>query len=139
MGPEDFDDVYRFIEEHEFEYPVTIPLTPLPGTEDFDKYKAQDRIVTEQLDFYTFMYNVIEPTRMSLREFDRHFDRLVFRTWSWSRYLRGKCGDLSFLGFLKWWAFVRVLIVKLRWRRRTIYRAAARRAGRAMPAAAHAG
>jgi magnesium-protoporphyrin IX monomethyl ester (oxidative) cyclase len=142
MTPEDFDDVYRFIEEHEFEYPVTIPLTPLPGTEDFDTYKAQGRIVTEKLDFYTFMYNVIEPANMSLREFDRQFDRLVFRTWSWSRFLRGKCGDLSLVGFLKWWAFVRVLIFKLRWRRREIYRAAeARRSASqsGLPHAAQAG
>ena len=142
MTPADFDDVYRFIEEHQFEYPVTIPLTPLPGTEDFDKYKAQDRIVTEKLDFYTFMYNVVQPTSMSLREFDRRFDRLVFRTWSWSRFLRGKCGDLSLIGFVKWWLFVRLLIAKLRWRRREIYRDAAAR-GRpgpqAVPGLEHAG
>ena len=130
MTVEDFDDVYRFIEEHEFEYPVTIPLTPLPGTADFDLYKGQDRIITEKLDFYTFMYNVIEPTRMSLREFNDQYDRLVFRTWGWSRFLRGKCGDLSLLGFVKWWAFVRLLILQLRWRRREIYRAAEERAGR---------
>jgi radical SAM superfamily enzyme YgiQ (UPF0313 family) len=130
MTPEDFEDVYRFIEEHEFEYPVTIPLTPLPGTADFDMYKSQDRIITEKLDFYTFMYNVIEPTRMSLREFNHQYDRLVFRTWSWSRFLRGKCGDLSLLGFVKWWAFVRMLVFQLRWRRREIYQAADARARR---------
>jgi hopanoid C-3 methylase len=124
MTAKDFDDVYRFIEENEFEYPVTIPLTPLPGTADYAAYKAQGRIVTNDLAFYTFMYNVIEPTFMTLREFDAHYDRLIFRTWSWSRYLRGKCGKLSFLGFVKWWAFVRILILQLRWKRRKIYRSA---------------
>jgi len=124
MTAADFDDVYRFIEENKFEYPVTIPLTPLPGTADYAMYKTQGRIVTDKLDFYTFMYNVIEPTSMSLREFDRQYDRLIFRTWSWSRYLRGNCGKLSFLGFVKWWAFVRLLVLQLRWKRREIYRAA---------------
>jgi radical SAM superfamily enzyme YgiQ (UPF0313 family) len=127
MTADDFDDIYRFIEENEFEYPVVIPLTPLPGTEDFDKYKAQGRIVTEELDYYTFMYNVIQPSAMSLEEYDRQYDRLVMRMWSWSRYLRGKCGTTSFVGFLKWWLFVRLLVLQLRRRRPAIYRAAAER------------
>ena len=70
------------------------------------------------------MYNVIEPVHMTMREFDRQYDRLIFRTWSWSRFLRGKCGKLSFPGFVKWWFFVRLLIIQLRWKRREIYRAA---------------
>jgi radical SAM superfamily enzyme YgiQ (UPF0313 family) len=123
MTPRDFDEVYRFIEENEFEYPVTIPLTPLPGTEDFNKYKSQGRIITEKLDFYTFMYNVVEPTHLTAREYDRHYDRLIFRTWSWSRYFRGKCGKTTAFAFLQWWIFVRILILQLRWRRREIYRA----------------
>ena len=70
------------------------------------------------------MYNVIEPVHMTMREFDRQYDRLIFRTWSWSRFLRGKCGKLSFPGFVKWWFFVRLLIIQLRWKRREIYRVA---------------
>lgn len=122
MTAKDFDDMYEFIEANEFEYPVTIPLTPLPGTEDFRRYKAESRIMTEKLDFYTFMYNVVKPSHMSPQEFDSHYDRLVLRMWSWSRYLRGKCGHTSFFGFVKWWLFVRLLLVQLRWRRREIYR-----------------
>ena len=70
---------------------------------------------------------VIEPTQMSLREFDRQYDRLVLRIWSWSRYLRGKCGKTSFVAFVKWWTFVRVLLLQLRWRRTEIYRSACQR------------
>lgn len=125
MTAKDFDDIYQFIEENEFEYPVTIPLTPLPGTADYNSYKAQGRIITDKLDFYTFMYTVLRPTNMSLREFNDQYDRLIFRTWSWSRFLRGKCGKLRFLGFVKWWLFVRLLILQLRWKRREIYRAEA--------------
>jgi radical SAM superfamily enzyme YgiQ (UPF0313 family) len=127
MTPQDFEDIYQFIDRNAFEYPVAIPLTPLPGTDDFATYKAQGRIITEKLDFYTFMYNVIEPASMTPREFDRQYDRLIFRMWSWSRFVRGKCGRTSFLAFLKWWAFVRILVLQLRWRRREIYRAAAAR------------
>jgi hopanoid C-3 methylase len=123
MTIQDFEDVYRFIEENEFEYPVTIPLTPLPGTADYNMYKTQGRIISEKLDFYTFMYMVIQPTQMSLRAFNGQYDRLIFRTWSWSRFLRGKCGKLSLLGFVKWWVFVRLLIFQLRWKRRELYSA----------------
>ena len=133
MTVQDFDDVYQFIEENKFEYPVTIPLTPLPGTEDFKMYKQKGQIVTEKLDFYTFMYAVLEPAHMSLREFNAQYDRLIFRTWSWSRYLRGNCGKLKFFGFLKWWFFVRLLIVQLRWKRREIYRDAAMRKTAVVP------
>lgn len=124
MTREDFDDIYRFIEENEFEYPVAIPLTPLPGTEDFRTFKAAGRIITENLDFYTFMYNVLQPTHMTLQQFDHEYDRLIFRMWSWKRFLKGQCGETSFLAFLKWWVFVRVLILKLRRRRPEIYKAA---------------
>lgn len=122
MKAQDFDDVYQFIEDNEFEYPVTIPLTPLPATEDHKRYKEAGKILTDKLDFYTFMYMVVEPSHVSLREFNRLYDRLIFRTWSWSRFLRGKCGKLSFLGFVKWWLFVRLLVLQLRCRRREIYR-----------------
>jgi len=69
---------------------------------------------------------VIRPTTLEPREYDRLYDRLIFRMWSWNRYLRGKCGRTSLLAFLKWWIFVRLLILKLRWRRREIYRDAQR-------------
>jgi hypothetical protein len=101
---------------------VTIPLTPLPGTADYEMYQSQGKIVTDKLRFYTFMYNVIEPTHMTLREFDRHYDRLIFRTWSWSRFFRRKCGETTFFAFAKWWIFVRLLVLQLRWKRRAIYR-----------------
>jgi hypothetical protein len=73
------------------------------------------------------MYMVIEPARMSLREFNDHYDRLIFRIWSWRRFRTGKCGKLSLLGFLKWWIFVRAVVLQLRWKRREIYRAAEKR------------
>ncbi len=131
MTVQDFDDIYRFIEENEFEYPVTVPLTPLPGTADYNTYKAQGRIITDKLEFYTFMYTVLRPAHMTLREFNHQYDRLVFRTWSWSRFLRGKCGKLKLLGFMKWWIFVRLPCpTQLRWKRREIYRA--ERAGKAL-------
>jgi hopanoid C-3 methylase len=126
MTRQDFEDIYQFIEENEFEYPVVIPLTPLPGTDDYRRFRAEGRIVTDELDFYTFMYNVVRPSTLTLREFDEEFDRLQFRIWSWSRYLRGKCGRTSFVAFLKWWLFIRALIIHLRWRRRQIYRQAER-------------
>jgi radical SAM superfamily enzyme YgiQ (UPF0313 family) len=133
MKAKDFDDIYQFIEENEFEYPVTIPLTPLPGTDDYTMYKNRGQIVTERLEFYTFMYAVLRPSNMTLREFNAQYDRLIFRTWSWSRFLSGKCGKLRLLGFLKWWLFVRLLILQIRWKRREIYREEANRNAVAAP------
>ncbi len=135
MKVQDFDDIYNFIEDNEFEYPVTVPLTPLPGTADYNMYKGQGRIITDKLEFYTFMYTVLQPAHMTLREFNNQYDRLIFRTWSWSRFLRGKCGKLRLLGFVKWWFFVRLLVLQLRWKRRELYRAEAEHATQTAPAA----
>jgi magnesium-protoporphyrin IX monomethyl ester (oxidative) cyclase len=122
MKAGDFDEIYTFIEQNEFEYPVVIPLTPLPGTDDHRRYNAEKRLLTTDLRFYTFMYNVIRPLHMSPRQYDAAYDRLVFRMWSWKRYLRGKCGRTSFAAFLQWWVLVRLLVLQLRWKRRAIYR-----------------
>ncbi len=121
MREEDFAAISEYIEDNRFEYPVVIPLTPLPGTDDYERYDGEGRLLSRDLRFYTFMYNVVRPRHMSPQAFDGLYDRLVLRMWGWQRYLSGRCGDTSFLAFMKWWLFVRVLLLQLRWKRRALY------------------
>ena len=44
MGPQDFEDIYQFIEENEFEYPVAIPLTPLSAVINTEKLETLGEI-----------------------------------------------------------------------------------------------
>lgn len=74
---------------------------------------------------------------MTLREFNRQYDRLIFRTWSWSRYLCGNCGKLRLFGFVAWWFFVPLLILQLRWGRREIYQEAEERLAPGFDATPH--
>ena len=125
MTAEDFDRFEDYVLANGFAYPTLVPLTPLPGTEDFNRYA--DRIVTDDLSYYNFMYMVVEPKHMTLRQWHARFDRLYQRIWSWRRFLRSRSrGPVSFMAFVKWWLFVRLLIPQLRWRRRQLYAMQAR-------------
>ncbi|MBI4394768.1 MAG: radical SAM protein, partial [Candidatus Omnitrophica bacterium] len=60
----DFDGIYKFICNHKIKFPVVVPLTPLPGTEDYTNYKKAGAILTDDLDYYTFNYMIIKPSKL---------------------------------------------------------------------------
>jgi|GEM_PF-6409103 len=124
MTRTEFDQVYDFIAANKLEYPVTPYLTPLPGTELFEKCKAEGSLVTEDPEYYTFVFMVVKPQRLTLRQYYREADRLYRRIWSWERYLSGGCGDTTFRAFLRWWLFMRLMILYLRVGRRKLLKEA---------------
>ncbi len=114
-----FDRVYDFVADNAIEYPVLPYLTPLPGTELFEKCKNEGSLLTENPEYYTFVYMVIRPQKLTPSQYYREANRLYRRIWSWRRYLSGRCGDTTLRGFLQWWLFARLMVVYLyvpRWR-----------------------
>jgi radical SAM superfamily enzyme YgiQ (UPF0313 family) len=122
MTRRDFDAIYRFIEENGCEYPVSAPLTPMPGTADYDLYASQGRLLTDDLRYYNFLHNVVRPTHLSVRDWDREFFRFTLRVWSPRRYFQGKFGRLPFRAVLMRWLFMRVFMLLLLFQRRKFYR-----------------
>lgn len=118
----DFDTLYNFIIEHRIETPIIIPLTPIPGTEDYKMYKKKGEIVSENEEFFTFNFNVLKPKHMGLKSFDRAHDRILKRVYSWKRYLSGYCGDIKFIEYLRWYIFIRIYVRYLRKHRKKLYK-----------------
>ncbi|HVO66055.1 MAG TPA: radical SAM protein, partial [Syntrophales bacterium] len=73
---DDFINLEKFIVEQRIQIPVLSVLTPIPGTPLHRKVK--DRIVTHDLDFYTFT-NAVLPTTIPEKTFYGTFSELVKR------------------------------------------------------------
>lgn len=73
---DDFIHLENFIVEQGIQIPVLSVLTPIPGTPLHRKVK--DRIVTHDLDFYTFT-NAVLPTTIPEKPFYEIFSELVKR------------------------------------------------------------
>lgn len=72
-----FDRLYQFIKKHELYLSTISILTPMPGTEQYEKYK--DRIVTDDYRKWDFVHLTIEPTKMSKMAFYSRFYMLYVK------------------------------------------------------------
>ncbi|MFC2115915.1 B12-binding domain-containing radical SAM protein [Bacteroidota bacterium] len=84
---EDFDQLYRYVEEKNLFKPAFPVLTPLPGTELFAQ--TLNQILIRDYDFYDFAHSVL-PTRLSRKEFYRQLTNLYKKSYSIKRYLKYK-------------------------------------------------
>lgn len=72
-----FDRLYQFIKKHELYLSTISILTPMPGTQQYEKYK--DRIVTKDYRKWDFVHLTIEPTNMSKMSFYFNFYKLYVK------------------------------------------------------------
>jgi radical SAM superfamily enzyme YgiQ (UPF0313 family) len=84
---EDFRQLFRYVCKMELYRPVFTVLTPLPGTELYEK--NYERLAIRDYDFFDFTHSVL-PTRLSRREFYRQYARLYNKSYSFKRYFRWK-------------------------------------------------
>ncbi|MCS7241375.1 MAG: B12-binding domain-containing radical SAM protein [Candidatus Caldatribacterium sp.] len=68
----------RFIEDTKIDFAQFSILTPLPGTEVFEKFKAQGRIFSFDWSKYDFAHVVYQPAKMTPEELQEGYN-LVFR------------------------------------------------------------
>lgn len=72
-----FDKLYQFIKKHELYLSTISILTPMPGTEQFEKYR--ERIFTTDYRKWDFVHLTIEPTNMSKLTFYVEFYKLYVK------------------------------------------------------------
>lgn len=72
-----FKKLYNFIKKHELYLSTISILTPMPGTQQFEKYK--DRIMTDDYRKWDFVHLTIEPTQMSKFTFYMEFYKLYVK------------------------------------------------------------
>ena len=76
----DDDDLSVFDETLEFLYKTKIPsatfniLTPYPGTDLYEKFKAQDRLITENWEFYDHCTVTYRPEKMTIDELYKGYE-----------------------------------------------------------------
>jgi radical SAM superfamily enzyme YgiQ (UPF0313 family) len=91
----DFRDLLRRVHEMELFRPVFTVLTPLPGTELYEKNAG--RLAISDYDYFDFTHSVL-PTKLPRREFYREYAKLYSKSYSFKRYFLGKLRDLASLG-----------------------------------------
>jgi radical SAM superfamily enzyme YgiQ (UPF0313 family) len=91
----DFRDLYRGVCEMELFRPVFTVLTPLPGTELYEK--NVDRLAIRDYDYFDFTHSVF-PTKLPRKEFYLQYAKLYSQSYSFKRYFRGKFHGLAALG-----------------------------------------
>lgn len=72
-----FKKLYNFIRQHELYLATISVLTPMPGTQQFEKYK--DRIITDDYRKWDFIHLIIEPAKMSKLTFYKEFYKLYVK------------------------------------------------------------
>jgi radical SAM superfamily enzyme YgiQ (UPF0313 family) len=78
---EQFEEVWRFVDQHHITYPVFVPLTPVPGTPFFFEAKDEGKLATFDYDFYNLQYMVMK-TALPKQEWYRLFHGLYYKTCS---------------------------------------------------------
>jgi radical SAM superfamily enzyme YgiQ (UPF0313 family) len=91
----DFRDLYRGVCEMELFRPVFTVLTPLPGTELYEK--NVDRLAIRDYDYFDFTHSVF-PTKLPRKEFYLQYAKLYSQSYSFKRYFREKFHGLAALG-----------------------------------------
>ena len=88
---DDFQALFRYICESQLFQPTFAVLTPLPGTELYER--TRDHLAIRDYSYFDFAHSVL-PTRLSRKDFYHQFVRLYIRSYSFHRYFRSLFGDL---------------------------------------------
>lgn len=91
---EDFRKLFNYVCDMDLFQPVFTVLTPLPGTELFQK--SYDRLVIKNYDFFDHVHSVL-PTRLDRKEFYNQLARLYIKCYSFRRYFKSVLKDMQSL------------------------------------------
>ena len=74
---EDFNKLYKWVKRVKLNYASVSIFTPIPGTDDFEKYK--NKLTTDKIEYWDFLHLVLEPTNMSRKAFYLEYYKLFMR------------------------------------------------------------
>jgi len=81
-------DTVDAIDEIGVDLPRITVLTPFPGTDLFDEYEKQGRILTKNWDMYDTMHVVFEPKNMTADELQQTFYEMWRKSYTTKRILK---------------------------------------------------
>ncbi len=79
---ETFDKTLEFCKETKIDFPAFFPLTPYPGTKIREKLEKQDRIFTDNWNYYDNLHTVYYPQNMTPYELQKEVISLYKRYYS---------------------------------------------------------
>lgn len=82
---EDFDQLYKYVNENNLFRPAFPVLTPLPGTELYEETFNMFEITN--FDFFDFAHSIL-PTKLDPKEFYRQLANLYIKSYSIWRYVK---------------------------------------------------
>jgi radical SAM superfamily enzyme YgiQ (UPF0313 family) len=88
---EDFEELSRYIEKKGLTHPVFTIFTPFPGTDIYEEKKEELSNNYELFDFY----HVVQPTKLSKKEFYKCFVGLYKKAYSFRRLLKNRKKDTA--------------------------------------------
>jgi radical SAM superfamily enzyme YgiQ (UPF0313 family) len=83
-----FDNLYGFIEETSLYATNITVLTPFPGTEIYEKFKREGRLISEDWSAYNGFELTFKPNNMTVEEFEKGYMDLNMRLNSSDRMSR---------------------------------------------------
>jgi radical SAM superfamily enzyme YgiQ (UPF0313 family) len=89
---EDFRQLFQYVCRIDLLRPVFAVLTPLPGTELYERYF--DQFVIHDYDYFDFIHSIF-PTKLSRKEFYGEYAKLYLRSYSFKRYFNNKFRELA--------------------------------------------
>ncbi|MBE9510608.1 MAG: cobalamin-dependent protein [Bacteroidetes bacterium] len=88
---EDFDQLYKYVNENNLFRPAFPVLTPLPGTELYEETFNMFEITN--FDFFDFAHSIL-PTKLDPKEFYRQLANLYIKSYSIWRYVKHRINRL---------------------------------------------
>lgn len=86
-----FRKLYDFVKETGLLYVTVSMFTPIPGTPLYEEYK--ERIVSDDIEDYDFLHLVLEPEKLTKKQFYMEYNKLVVRLYN----LAKKSGIYDFM------------------------------------------
>lgn len=83
-----FDRALHFMHSSRIDFVACHVLTPYPGTADYTRFKAEGRILTDDLSLYNTYEVVFRPKQMEPEELAAGFKRVVRDFYSWKGVMR---------------------------------------------------
>ena len=95
-----FNEIFNFLKKHNIQRPVFTILTPFPGTELYQQFKKEKRIITNNLSLYDASYAVFQPKRLTPNQLQEGYWRLYKKYYSlkeiFSRLVKAKKNDFIY-------------------------------------------
>lgn len=89
---QDFKKMVQYIKKFKIQLPTFSVLTPLPGTELYEKYK--EKLITRNWELFDLMHSVI-PTKLPQKEFYRELARLYLASYFRYDFIANGVGELG--------------------------------------------